>query len=115
MFGVVNPALYFRFAQMQDVEIRECFQALLLVPVTQLMWEMASLPFASGGLCLRHAERMRSTAHRASWADTLIVTRARHPDVADHMLVSLSRGVGGFHLEGHFLPEYSNVWVVPNE
>ena len=25
--------------------------------------------------------------------------RARHPDVADHMLVSLSRGVGGFHLE----------------
>ena len=84
---------------MHDAGIRECFQALLRVPVTQHMWEMASLPFALGGLCLRNAERLRSTAHWASWADTLPVIRARHPDVADHMLVSFSRGVGGLYLE----------------
>ena len=26
--------------------------------------------------------------------------RPRHPDVADHMVLSLSHGRGGFHLEG---------------
>ena len=64
------------------------------------MWEMASLPFALGGLCLRKAERVRSTAHWASWADTLPVIRARHPDVADHMLVSLSNRCGWVPLGG---------------
>ena len=91
MLRVVHPALCFRFAQMHDAGIRECFQALLRVSVTQHMWEMASLPFASGGLCWRNAERLLSTAHWASWADALPVIRARHPDVADHMLVSLWR------------------------
>ena len=83
---------------MHDAGIWECFHA-LASPVTQHMWEMASLLFVLGGLCLRNAKRLRSTAHWASWADTLLVICARHPDVADHMLVSLSRGVGGFHLE----------------
>ena len=53
---------------------------------------------SQGGLCLRNAERLRSTTHWASWAHNLPVIRARHPDVVDHMLESLSRGVGGFHL-----------------
>ena len=57
------------------------------------MWEMASLPFASGGLCLRNAERLPSTACW-SWARTL-------PVIILTLLtfVSFSRGVGGFHLE----------------
>ena len=94
MLRVVHPALCFRFAIVNGAGIRECLGALLQVPVTQEVWLMTSLPFASGGLCLRNAERLRSTAHWASGADALPVFRARHPDVADHMLVSLSRGVG---------------------
>ena len=89
MLRVVHPALSFRFAQMRDAGIWECFHALAR-PVTQHMWE-TSLPFALGGLCLRNAERLRSTAHWASWADTLPVIRARHPDVAEHAGVTLQR------------------------
>ena len=97
---VVHPALSFQFAVQHDVGIRQCLQDLLHVEVTQGMWEMAGLPFASGGLCLRNAERLRTTAYWASWADTLPMIRPRHPDVADHMVLSLSHGRGGFHLEG---------------
>ena len=97
---VVHPALSFQFAVQHDVGIRQCLQDLLHVPVTQGMWEMAGLPFASGGLCLRNAERLRTTAYWASWADTLPMIRPRHPEVADHMVLSLSHGRGGFHSEG---------------
>ena len=72
---------------------------LVHTPITQSVWEMASLPFGIGGLSLRHAERLHTTAYWSSWADTLPMTRQRHPQVADHILVSLSRGRGGFHLE----------------
>ena len=33
-------------------------------------------------------------------ADTLPMIRPRHPEVADHMVLSLSHGRGGFYLEG---------------
>ena len=38
-------------------------------------------------------------APRSSWADTLPMIQQRHPQVADHILVSLSQDRGGFHLE----------------
>ena len=67
-------------------------------PITQ--WEMASLPFGIGGLSWRHAERLHTTACWSScWVDTLPMIRQRHPQVADHILVSLSQSRGGFHLE----------------
>ena len=44
---------------MHDAGIRECFQTLLRVPVTQHMWEMASLPFAFGRFVL---EKRRALA-----------------------------------------------------
>ena len=94
---VVHPALSFQFAVQHDVGIRQCLQDLLHVEVTQGMWEMAGLPFASGGLCLRNAKRLRTTAYWASWADTLPMIRPRHPDVADHMVLSLSHGHENFH------------------
>ena len=97
---VVHLALSFQFAVQHDVGIRQCLQDLLHVPVTQGMWEMAGLPFASGGLCLRNAERLRTTAYWASWADTLPMIRPRYPEVADHMVLSLPHGRGGFHSEG---------------
>ena len=40
-----------------------------------------------------------SVPQHISCADTLPMIRERHPRVADHMLVSLSQGRGGFHLE----------------
>ena len=63
---------------------------------------MASLPFRTGGLGLRNVQRTRSTAYWASWADVIPMIRLRHPEVADHIVLSLSRGLGGFHLEGAF-------------
>ena len=79
--------------------IRQCLEILVHTPITQSVWEMASLPFGIGGLSLRHAERLRSTACWSSWAGTLPMIRQRHLQVADHILVSLSQGRGGFHSE----------------
>ena len=71
----------------------------LHIPVSDEVWQMATLQFSSGGLGLRNAERLRPTAHWASWADTLPVVRRRHPGIADHLMLSLLRSTGGFHLE----------------
>ena len=60
---------------------------------------MAIPQFSSGGLGLRNAERLRPTAYWASWADTLPVVRRRHPGIAEHLMLSLLRSTGGFHLE----------------
>ena len=60
---VVNPALSFRFAQMHDAGTRECFQALLRLPITQHMWEMASLPSALGLSTAHWASRSPGSAH----------------------------------------------------
>ena len=91
------PEHSFQFALRHDAGIRQCLENLVHTPITQSMWEMASLPFGIGGLSLRHAERLRITAYWSSWADTFPMIRQRHPQVADHILVSLSRGRGGFH------------------
>ena len=95
----VHPENSFQFAIHHDAGIRQCLENLLHISVTDAVWAMASLPFGSGGLSLRNAERLRTTAHWSSWADTLTMFRERHPRVAVHILVSLSQGRGGFHLE----------------
>ena len=48
---------------------------------------------------MRNAKRCRTTAHWSSWADPLSMIWERHPHVPDHILVSLSQGRSGFHLE----------------
>ena len=96
---VVHPENSFQFAIQHDAGIRQCLEDLLHIPVTDAVWAMASLPFGSEGLSLRNAERLRTTAYWSTWADTLPMIRERHPRVADHILVSLSQGGGGFHLE----------------
>ena len=102
LLRVVHPALSLNYAVQHDAGIRQCLEDLLHTPVSSEMWEMASLPFRTGGLGLRHAQRTRSTAYWASWADVIPTIRLRHPEVADHIVLSLSRGLGGFHLEGAF-------------
>ena len=42
-----------------------------------------------GGLGLRSARRVSTSAHWASWADALAVIRARHPDVATRLIEEL--------------------------
>ena len=48
--------------------------------------KLQQLPLASGGLGLRSAWRLREAAHWASWADTIKMVKARHPDIADTIL-----------------------------
>ena len=43
----------------------------------------ATLPLAAGVLGLRSALRLREAAHWASWADTINMVRARHPQKAE--------------------------------
>ena len=89
---VVHLENSFQFAIHHNARIRQCLENLLHILVTDA-------PFGSGGLNLRNAERFRTTACWSSWADTLPMIRERHPRVTDHMLVSLSQGRGGLHLE----------------
>ena len=42
-----------------------------------------------GGLFLASAHRVRTTAHFASWADSLIMVRKRHPHIAATMIRNL--------------------------
>ena len=84
---VVHPENSFQFAIHHDAGIRQCLENLLHIPVTDAVWTMASLPFESGGLSLRNAERFRTTAYWSSWSDTFPMIWERHPRVADHMLV----------------------------
>ena len=59
---------------------------------TDTVRSIASLPLVLGGLGLRSAERVRSSAYWASWADCIPTIDARHPAVVE----SLDRD-----LEGH--------------
>ena len=96
LFRVLHPEHSFHFAVRHDAGIRGCLEH---IPVSDKVWQMATLQFSSGGLGLQNAERLRPTTYWASWADTLPVVRRRHPGIADHMVLSLLRSTGGFHLE----------------
>ena len=50
LLRVVHPALSLNFAVQHDAGIRQCLEDLLHTPVTSEMWEMASLPFSTGGV-----------------------------------------------------------------
>ena len=51
-----------------------------------------TLPMALGGLGLSSAERSRWPAFWSSWADTLPMTKERHPEVAEVIVHHLERG-----------------------
>ena len=99
VFRVVHSEQSFHFAVRHNAGIRGCLEQLLHIPVSDEVWQMATLQFSSGGLGLRNAERLCPTAYWASWADTFSVVRRRHPGTADHLMLSLLRNTGGFHLE----------------
>ena len=51
-----------------------------------------ALPLARGGIGLRSAERGRSAAYWASWADTLPMIQEQHPVVAGNLAAMLAAG-----------------------
>ncbi len=95
---VVAPELSEEFARAHDDGIWECFSEILGVhpeDVAQVWRGIAQLPFHSGGLGLRSADRLRAAAHWASWADSLPMIQARHPDIAVQIRDALASGGGG--------------------
>ena len=49
-----------------------------------------SFPFVAGRLGLRSALRLREAAHWASWADTMKMVWARHPDIAETIMQAVN-------------------------
>ena len=46
----------------------------------------ATLPLAAGGVVVEKRLRLREAAHWASWADTISMIRARHPEIVEVIL-----------------------------
>ena len=65
----------------------------------------------TGGLGLRSAERIRWPAYWASWADTLPMTRERHPEVADLIVYHLEGGASSPWVQLVGLPQPSMGWM----
>ena len=89
---VIRPELARHFAQAHDAGLWRCLCAILRVIEDQcdaLAKDAASLPLSVGGLGLRSAVRTSSSAHWASWADSLPMVRERHPGVADMIVDAL--------------------------
>ena len=79
-------------AQVHDAGLWRCLCAILRVGEDQcdaLAKDAASFPLSMGGLGLRSAVRTSSSAHWASWADSLSMVRERHPGVADMIVDAL--------------------------
>ena len=85
----VRPELTAAFSRVHDEQIWQCFCGLLRIgpdAVAPSATAAATLPLAAGGLGLRSALRLREAAHWASWADTISMVRARHPEIAEVIL-----------------------------
>ena len=100
MLRVVHPELSHGFAARHDSRVWSTLTRLLGVEGSECARQRASLPFSIGGLGLRSAVRTSTAAYWSSWADTLSMIRARHPTVADDVVIALSANLGGPHLQG---------------
>ena len=89
---VIRPELARHFAQAHDAGLWRCLCVILRVGEDKcdaLAKDAASLPLSMGGLGLRSAVRTSSSAHWASWADSLSMVRERYPGVADMIVDAL--------------------------
>ena len=100
MLRVVHPELSHGFAARRGSRVWSTLTRLLGVEGSECARQRASLPFSIGGLGLRSAVRTSTAAYWSSWADTLSMIRARHPTVADDVVIALSANLGGLHLQG---------------
>ena len=87
----VDPNRTGEFARAHDEGIWRCACDILQIEVAQtdIVRSIASLPLVLGGLGLRSAERVRSSAYWASWADCIPTIDARHPAVAESFVREL--------------------------
>ena len=80
----IRPELSVEFSQRHEEQIWHCFCKLLNAPPDAVKPQRC--PSHQEGLGLRSAWRLREVAHWASWADTMKMVKARHPDIADIIL-----------------------------
>ena len=99
LLRTVHPTTIHQFASSHDDVVWECLCSLLNTRGDARAQEMTTLPL-SVGLGLRSASRTCVAAFWESWVDTLPMIRARHPHVADAIVVVWSRNHPAFHLEG---------------
>ena len=95
---VVHPHLSATFARHHDASLRRALAHFLSVLSSQIFWDMASLPFAHGGVGLRSAEVTARAAFWSSWADCMPMIHARHPAVSTLVIQQLSDGDVGYHV-----------------
>ena len=95
LLRMLPPSATAAFARQHDDAILSCLGNLLDQEVQGLHARRALLPFAKGGLGFRSAARLAPAAYWASWADSLAMTRQRHPQTADRMVQELERGGEG--------------------
>ena len=96
LLRVLPPDQVWRYAQVHDDRLCQCFCALLVIPPDQCDRTAANsstLPLSLGGLRLSSAVRTSAPAYWASWADTLPMIHQRHPVVVEAMVSSLNRQV----------------------
>ena len=93
LLRTVRPDLTEEFAIRHDSAVWRCLCTILGTPSAPMDAQvLASLSFSGGGLGLASAHRVRTAAHFASWADSLIMVRKRHPHIAATMIRNLEVG-----------------------
>ena len=97
---VVHRSLSATFAKHHDASLRRALAHLLSVLPSHIYWDVASLPFADGGVGLRSAEVTARAALWSSWADCMPMIHERHSAVSTLVIQQLSDGNGGFHVGG---------------
>ncbi len=90
---VVPPSLSAEYALEHDEALWSCLCNVLGVHEEEATpeWRTVSqLPFRDGGLGIRSSQRLSTAACWASWADSLAMIRARHPDIAARIVDALA-------------------------
>ena len=84
LLRVVKPEATTSHAQRHNAGLWKCLCEILHVdPESSAeLWETASMPLCLGGMGLRDASRVATSAYWASWADSMPMIFQRHPDVA---------------------------------
>ncbi len=91
LLRVLPPSCTAVYAQEHDAAVLRCLGTLLGNDIQGQHAQRALLAMRSGGLGLRSAQRLAPAAYWASWADSLAMLRAKHPQVAERIAQQLER------------------------
>ena len=88
------PEFTLEFAERHDEQVFKCLSKVLQTETLHPRnHEAATMPLTLGGLGLGNAQRTHDAAHWESWADSLEMIRARHPEVASRLVKEVAGGV----------------------